>query len=420
MSNDQLPERDPTKTNAQQGLYGKFRIERTDGSSAPGGKHHDCDYFVLDVTHDKHAKAALAAYADAAEATHPQLAADMRARWRLPVPTSDHAPIARITIGKSGAIFGPQHLYAPGLPPGEHDLWCVPVRAAAQPGNDGLAVRALEELHQLGYVVRDGLLYPPDRAQSAGDAAPDYSDAWLRARGAQAGGTLSAVHQAVSAPAGAAAMPCGHHPSLMLKSAETGADLYCELCDAQSARRDAEQREANLQADLVEERNRIASMRTEWGAEAAALTAQARHAEAEAAKSERRAIEFGDALHRNILAMRAAFVAWCRGEASDGMGWIANTLAGPGHIPGEAEVALGAQALFDKEVAEHEAFRATHPGPAAPAAAPAPRDTAAMLAEHMETVDAAMKFSGAADDFATEETYAAVEASARKLLGEAS
>lgn len=79
-----LPERDPTKTNAQQGLYGKFRIERTDGGSAPGGKHHGCQYFVLDVTHDKHAAVALAAYADAVAATHPQLAQDMRDRWGLP------------------------------------------------------------------------------------------------------------------------------------------------------------------------------------------------------------------------------------------------------------------------------------------------------------------------------------------------
>jgi hypothetical protein len=27
-------------------------------------------------------------------------------------------------------------------------------------------------------------------------------------------------------------LPCGHHPSLMLTSAETGEPLYCELCDA--------------------------------------------------------------------------------------------------------------------------------------------------------------------------------------------
>lgn len=43
-------------------IHGKYRVERTDGSSEPGGKHHECVYFVLDVTHDEHAIAALRAY----------------------------------------------------------------------------------------------------------------------------------------------------------------------------------------------------------------------------------------------------------------------------------------------------------------------------------------------------------------------
>ena len=30
------------------GLYQKYRVERTDGSSAPGCKHEKCRYFVLD------------------------------------------------------------------------------------------------------------------------------------------------------------------------------------------------------------------------------------------------------------------------------------------------------------------------------------------------------------------------------------
>lgn len=62
------------------GLYNKFRVDRTDGSSAPGGKHHGCDYFVLDLTHDPYAVAALTAYADACEATYPQLATELRAK----------------------------------------------------------------------------------------------------------------------------------------------------------------------------------------------------------------------------------------------------------------------------------------------------------------------------------------------------
>lgn len=31
------------------GLYVKFHVERTDGRSAQGEKHHGCQYFVLDV-----------------------------------------------------------------------------------------------------------------------------------------------------------------------------------------------------------------------------------------------------------------------------------------------------------------------------------------------------------------------------------
>lgn len=31
------------------GLYNKFRVERTDGSSQEGGKHFNCGYFVLDM-----------------------------------------------------------------------------------------------------------------------------------------------------------------------------------------------------------------------------------------------------------------------------------------------------------------------------------------------------------------------------------
>jgi hypothetical protein len=65
------------------GVYRKFKVTRMDGSSASGGKHHGCEYFVLDVDHDPHAKAALIAYANACEATHPTLALDMRLRYKL-------------------------------------------------------------------------------------------------------------------------------------------------------------------------------------------------------------------------------------------------------------------------------------------------------------------------------------------------
>jgi hypothetical protein len=45
-------------------------------------------------------------------------------------------------------------------------------------------------------------------------------------------------------------LPCGHHKSLLLKSAETGLPLYCDLCDARSAQRDAEEMEAKYAAQV--------------------------------------------------------------------------------------------------------------------------------------------------------------------------
>jgi len=59
------------------GLYEKFRVERTDGQSAPGEKHDGCRYFVLDVTHDLFAIPALRAYAAACRADYPLLARDL-------------------------------------------------------------------------------------------------------------------------------------------------------------------------------------------------------------------------------------------------------------------------------------------------------------------------------------------------------
>lgn len=50
----------------ERGLYGRYIVERADGSSREGGKHYDCNYFVLDLTHDPHAIPALRAYAASA------------------------------------------------------------------------------------------------------------------------------------------------------------------------------------------------------------------------------------------------------------------------------------------------------------------------------------------------------------------
>ena len=90
-----------------------------------------------------------------------------------------------------------------------------------------------------------------------------------------------------------------------------------------------------------------------------------RKLKAEATKSERRAITFGDIVHTQVLAMRAAVAEFEITGPTSAMAWIENTLAGPGHLPDVDEVRKlgGAQAMFDKEMAEHEAFRAAHPAP---------------------------------------------------------
>lgn len=62
------------------GLYHKFNVERTDGSSEPGRKHDGCEYFVLDLMHDKHAIPALQAYARSILREYPLLADDLLKR----------------------------------------------------------------------------------------------------------------------------------------------------------------------------------------------------------------------------------------------------------------------------------------------------------------------------------------------------
>jgi hypothetical protein len=59
------------------GIYSKYKVERTDGSSAPGGKHDRCAFFVLDLEHDPFAIHALKAYARACRKSHPDLARDI-------------------------------------------------------------------------------------------------------------------------------------------------------------------------------------------------------------------------------------------------------------------------------------------------------------------------------------------------------
>jgi len=96
-----------------------------------------------------------------------------------------------------------------------------------------------------------------------------------------------------------------------------------------------------------------------------AAGAEIQRLRAEANKSERRAITFGDIVAQQTMAMRAALVDNALRGSGEGMAWIFNTLSGPGHLPDidAAQAEGGAQAMFDREMAEHEAFRAAHPAP---------------------------------------------------------
>ena len=93
---------------------------------------------------------------------------------------------------------------------------------------------------------------------------------------------------------------------------------------------------------------------------------------AEAAKSERRAITFGDLMTRQGIAMQAALIEQAIGKGDEAaLEWISNTLEGPGLLPNFSEAAHlpktpvdgPAQAWFDAKLDEHEAFRAAHPAP---------------------------------------------------------
>ena len=60
------------------GLYDKFTVTRTDGQDKKkDDKHYRCDYFVLDLTHDKHAMVAIHAYAKSVIDEDVQLAIDL-------------------------------------------------------------------------------------------------------------------------------------------------------------------------------------------------------------------------------------------------------------------------------------------------------------------------------------------------------
>lgn len=119
-----LPPRAVGVPDTGQGLFQKFEVRRTDGSSEPGGKHEGCEYFVLDTDHDTYAKVALAAYADACERTHPLLARDLRLRHHL--PENEH--VVRVPIGinfDAERTVGWVQIHRDALPPTPD--WCIAI-----------------------------------------------------------------------------------------------------------------------------------------------------------------------------------------------------------------------------------------------------------------------------------------------------
>lgn len=64
----------------REGLLPKFRVSRADGRDQAGGDRAGADYFVLDLTYDPHAAAAVRAYAMSCEGDYPRLAAELLQR----------------------------------------------------------------------------------------------------------------------------------------------------------------------------------------------------------------------------------------------------------------------------------------------------------------------------------------------------
>jgi hypothetical protein len=85
------------------GLYGKFDVKRTDGKDEPGQKHHGCQYFVLDLTHDPFALPAIRAYADACRDEFPVLAIDLFALAATSAPAPESVAANELEDVETGA-----------------------------------------------------------------------------------------------------------------------------------------------------------------------------------------------------------------------------------------------------------------------------------------------------------------------------
>lgn len=137
------------------GLYGKFFIARVDGRDKPGEKHAGCDYFVLDLTHDKHALPAIRAYARDCKAERPQLSADLMAKYGAAEEPEQHQGVGEEqgcpTRTQAASAEGRAPVATSPTPPSQP-------KREPQEGDDVLR-RCVEELG-MRYETEGGI--PPD------------------------------------------------------------------------------------------------------------------------------------------------------------------------------------------------------------------------------------------------------------------
>lgn len=85
---------EPAPPEDEEGIYPKYEVSRTDGRDLPGEKHHDCDLFVLDLTHDQAAIPAMLAYAEACAVTRPTLSRELSEKYGQPSPAEPTSTIS--------------------------------------------------------------------------------------------------------------------------------------------------------------------------------------------------------------------------------------------------------------------------------------------------------------------------------------
>ncbi|MFI5296569.1 MAG: hypothetical protein ACHREM_00610 [Polyangiales bacterium] len=140
----------------ERGLYQKFKVERTDGSSAPGGKHDGCDYFVLDLTHDRHAVTALQTYAESCADSYPALYDDLIDK--LAVLCKVHRRCT--SIRKRGNDPDAECPKPPVIPLGNGCWFCVEHAVEWHRTRHALGVRAENALLRRGVPLRELLTEP--------------------------------------------------------------------------------------------------------------------------------------------------------------------------------------------------------------------------------------------------------------------